>query len=129
VIGAAATVVGTFGLYHHLSLRWPAVVLGIAGVAVFMLGAMPAMLRSRFGTPTIGRDSMIGSRGTALGALNPEGTVRVGGAEWRARTNRATPIEKGAPVRVVAIDGVLLEVEPEDESRRARDYRAPRSSH
>jgi membrane-bound serine protease (ClpP class) len=39
--------------------------------------------------------------------------VRVDGAPWRARTNRATPIAAGDPVRVVAIDGLLLEVEPE----------------
>ncbi|MFM7225230.1 MAG: NfeD family protein, partial [Actinomycetota bacterium] len=34
-------------------------------------------------------------------------------ALWRARTNRATPIDAGEPVRVVAIEGVVLEVEPE----------------
>ena len=40
-------------------------------------------------------------------------TVQVRGALWRARTNRATPIVAGDAVRVVAIDGLLLEVEPE----------------
>ena len=34
-------------------------------------------------------------------------------AKWRARTNRATPIGAGDRVRVVAIDGITLEVEPE----------------
>jgi membrane-bound serine protease (ClpP class) len=47
--------------------------------------------------------------------------VRVRGALWRARTNRATPIRTGEPVRVVAVDGTLLEVEPETGG--ARDYR------
>ena len=40
---------------------------------------------------------------------------------WRARTNRATPIAAGAGLRVVAIDGVTLEVEPR-RGRRPRDY-------
>jgi membrane-bound serine protease (ClpP class) len=40
--------------------------------------------------------------------------VDLDGGLWRARTNRATPIEVGDPVRVVAIDGLLLEVEPEE---------------
>jgi membrane-bound serine protease (ClpP class) len=56
---------------------------------------------------------MIGEMGVALAAIEPEGTVEVRGAPWRARTNRATPISVGDPVRVVAIDGLLLEVEPE----------------
>jgi membrane-bound serine protease (ClpP class) len=42
-------------------------------------------------------------------------------APWRARTNRATPIDKDATVRVVAIEGLVLEVEPE--SGGAKDYR------
>jgi membrane-bound serine protease (ClpP class) len=53
--------------------------------------------------------------------VDPEGTVEVNGAPWRARTNRATPIAAGAVVRVAAIDGLMLEVEPEVGG--ARDYR------
>jgi membrane-bound serine protease (ClpP class) len=64
---------------------------------------------------------MVGEQGAALADIAPEGTVQVRGAPWRARTNRATPIMAGASVRVVAIDGLLLEVEPEDGG--ARDYR------
>jgi membrane-bound serine protease (ClpP class) len=82
---------------------------------------MPAMVRARFSTPTIGRESMVGELGSALAAVDPEGTVEVRGAPWRARTNRATPIRAGEAVRVVGIDGLLLEVEPE--SGGARDYR------
>ena len=43
---------------------------------------------------------------------------------WRARTNRATPIAAGDPVRVVAVEGVVLEVEPEEGG--ARDHRERR---
>jgi membrane-bound serine protease (ClpP class) len=59
--------------------------------------------------------------GRAVTPVDPEGTVEVRGATWRARTNRATPIATGEPMRVVAIDGVTLEVEPE--SGGAEDYR------
>ena len=79
---------------------------------LFMVNGMPTMVRTRFATPTIGREAMIGEVGTAVDAISPEGVVRVLGAPWRARTNRATPIAAGAPVRVVAVDGLLLEVEP-----------------
>jgi membrane-bound serine protease (ClpP class) len=91
-----------------------------------MLGGMPAMVRSRFSTPTIGREWMVGEEGTARTAVSPEGIVVVRGAPWRARTNRATPIVEGESVRVAAIDGLLLEVEPLHGA--ARDHRE-RSAH
>src|SRR6059058_2024218 len=77
------------------------------------MAGMPAMVRARFSTHTIGRESMVGEMGMALADVSPEGTVEIRGAQWRARTNRATPISAGQPIRVVAIDGLLLEVEPE----------------
>jgi membrane-bound serine protease (ClpP class) len=86
---------------------------------------MPSMVRARFATPTIGREWMIGEFGDAVGAVDPDGIVRVHDATWRARTNRATPIPAGGRVRVVAIDGVILEVEPETGA--ARDYRERRT--
>ena len=68
---------------------------------------------------------MIGKVGTAIGAISPEGVAQVGDAKWRARTNRATPIAAGNDLRVVAIDGVTLEVEPMEGA--ARDYRERRA--
>ena len=64
-------------------------------LALFMVSGMPAMVRTRFSTPTIGRESLIGQMGVAVSGVDPEGTVRVDGAPWRARTNRATPIAAG----------------------------------
>ena len=83
-------------------------------VVLLMVSGLPSMVRSRFSTPTIGRDSMIGAMGEARTAVDPEGTVALSGGLWRARTNRATPIGAGDSIRVVAIDGLLLEVEPEE---------------
>ena len=64
---------------------------------------------------------MIGEVGTAETAVDPDGVVLVRDAPWRARTNRATPIKAGEPVRVADIDGLVLEVEPLEGA--ARDYR------
>jgi membrane-bound serine protease (ClpP class) len=114
VIGTTALLAGSFRLYDGQVVPWWTVLLVVGGVALFMVAGMPAMLRARFSTPTIGRESMIGEMGSATADVDPEGTVTVRGALWRARTNRATPIAAGDPVRVVAIDGLLLEVEPEE---------------
>ncbi len=125
-IGITSTIVGSLWLFEPLpgtSLRpsWLTLIVGIGGVMLAYIVGMPSMTRTRFATPTVGRDWMIGSEGTVVSAVAPDGIVRVGEAEWRARTNRATPVEAGETIRVVAIDGVTLEVEPLEGA--ARDYR------
>lgn len=123
-VGTAALVVGSFSLYQGLTLSWITLLVGIVGMLVFVIGAMPAMVRTRFSTPTIGRGWMIGEEGRAVTGIDPEGVVQVQGAPWRARTNRATPVPAGEPVRVVEVDGLLLEVEPLEGA--ARDHRERR---
>jgi membrane-bound serine protease (ClpP class) len=120
-IGAALYVAGSLTLYDGVSMSWITLLVSFVGMALAMLGGMPAMVRTRFSTPTIGREWMVGEEGRARSAVSPEGTVEVRGAPWRARTNRATPIAAGDPVRVAAIDGLVLEVEPLEGA--ARDYR------
>jgi membrane-bound serine protease (ClpP class) len=121
VVGAAAFLAGSFTLYAGMTVPLIAVVIVLAGTALFIATAMPAVMRARFSTPTIGRESMLGEMGVAKSAVNPDGTVVIRGAPWRARTNRATPIAAGDRLRVVGIDGLVLEVEPE--SGGAKDYR------
>lgn len=113
-IGAVSLAAGSWRLFPgDLAVPWLVIVLVSAGVALFMLSGMTAMLRARFSTPTIGRESIIGEMGAATTGIDPEGMVDLRGGTWRARTNRATPIPAGERVRVVAVDGLLLEVEPE----------------
>ncbi|MEX2100586.1 MAG: NfeD family protein, partial [Acidimicrobiia bacterium] len=116
--------VGSVSLYGGSSdLRpswWVFLIVG-GGMVLFMLGAMTAMVRARFSTPTVGREGMIGETGVAEVAVDPDGVVVIRGARWRARTNRATPIAAGTEARVVAVEGLVLEVEPPEGG--ARDYR------
>lgn len=120
-IATVAFVIGSLVLYDGVSVSWITLTVAIVGMTLAMLAGMPAMVRSRFSTPTIGREWMIGELGSARVDIAPEGVVMVQDAPWRARTNRATPIKAGDRVRVVAIEGLVLEVEPEEGA--ARDYR------
>ncbi len=123
-IGTVALVVGSitlFGGSSRLDLPWWVILIVVVATVLFMIGAMPAVIRSRFSTPTVGREGMLGRMGTAEVEVAPEGVVVIGGARWRARANRATPLAAGDPCRVVAVDGLVLEVEPE--SGGAQDYR------
>ncbi len=128
-VGVAFSVVGSWFLLGEvpgtdLRLGWLPLAVGIGGLMLTFIAGMPSMVRTRFATPTIGREWMIGELGTAVGEISPEGTVMVAGARWRARTNRATPLKAGDAVRVVSIDGVTLQIEPQ--SGGARDYREHR---
>ena len=128
-VGTTLFVLGAWFLYeplpgNDLRLGWFTLFVCIAGVLLTFIVGMPSMVRTRFATPTIGREWMIGSSGVAVGAISPEGVAQVGAAKWRARTNRATPLAAGDELRVVAIDGVTLEVEPMEGA--ARDYRERR---
>jgi membrane-bound serine protease (ClpP class) len=103
---------------------WITLLAGIGGITLAFVVGMPSMVRTRFATPTIGREWMIGELGDVVDAVDPDGVVSVGNGRWRARTNRATPVAAGQQVRVVAIDGVTLEVEPLEGA--ARDHRERR---
>lgn len=123
-IGMAAYTVGSVFLFTEFRPTWIALLVGVAGMGATVFSGMPAMIRTRFATPTIGREWMIGELGEADVDVDPEGRVVIRGALWRARTNRATPVHAGERIRVVAIDGLVLEVEPEEGG--AIDYREMR---
>ena len=117
--GAVTLVAGSvtlFGGDAELRPAWWLVGLVCAVVVLYYVFAVPPFLRSRYSTPTIGREQMIGERGTAEVTIDADGVVVVRGARWRAHTHRVTPIDRGDSVRVVAVRGLILEVEPDGES-------------
>lgn len=130
-VGIVLTIFASLMLFHPLpgvTLRpsWITLLAGIGGTVLAFVVGMPSMVRARFATPTIGREWMIGQLGDVIDDVDPDGVVSVGSGRWRARTNRATPVVAGEQVRVVAIDGVTLEVEPLEGA--ARDHRERRRS-
>jgi membrane-bound serine protease (ClpP class) len=130
-VGLGLTLIGTWFLFEPLpgaSMRpgWIALFTGLGGIALTFIVGMPNMVRTRFATPTIGREWMIGELGIVIDDVDPDGVVEVGNGRWRARTNRATPVKRGDEIRVAAIDGITLEIEPLEGA--AKDYRERRTS-
>ena len=128
-VGIVFTIVGSWFLFESIpgsSMRpgWIALFTGLIGITLTFIVGMPSMVRTRFATPTIGREWMIGEEGTVVEDVDPEGIIEIGTARWRARINRATPVLAGGTIRVVAIDGITLDVEPLEGA--ARDYREMR---
>ena len=62
-----------------------------------------------------GVENLVGAVGEVSERLAPSGHVRVLGELWAARSSSELP--PGSRVRVVAVDGLMLEVEAVDVSR------------
>lgn len=113
-IGMGMFLVGSAFLFVEFRPTWLALVAGIVGIAATMYSGMPSMVRARFGAPTIDREWMVGETGFAVTDVDPEGTVRIQGVLWRARTTvSSTPVRVGETLRVAAVDGLMLQVESE----------------
>ena len=60
-----------------------------------------------------GQEQMVGSIGKAEDAFEETGRIHVHGERWNARTSH--PVKRGQSVKVRAIDGLTLLIEPLDE--------------
>ncbi|HEY9287696.1 MAG TPA: nodulation protein NfeD [Candidatus Dormibacteraeota bacterium] len=80
----------------------------IAGIFLFILRKVIAARRMPYAA---GEESMLGTIGTVREPLNPDGMVFVDGALWQA-TSSEGPLAAGTQVRVNAVRGLRLEVEP-----------------
>ncbi len=86
----------------------------IAAVAAgLMLLTMTMLVRSRRRAVVSGVEQMLDSTGSVIDWTDERGRVRVQGEIWQARA--VQPIGPGARVRVKAIEGLTLVVEPESE--------------
>ena len=115
LVGTAALLLGGLQLTDaapRFEPRWWAVLVVVAGLALFYGFAMTTVVRSRFSTPTIGREHLIGRAGVARSDLDPDGIVSVGGATWRATAHRAAGIKDGDAVSVLGVSEIVLEVAP-----------------
>ena len=91
-------------------------VFGVALLAALVVGfLMRLALRAQRSKVRTGNEGLVGEVGRAFTALGPgdprPGKVFVHGEFWHARAGR--PVEAGQAVRVTAVEGMLLAVEPE----------------
>jgi membrane-bound serine protease (ClpP class) len=117
ILGAGGTVAMVLGAVMlvdspvpELRIHWStaiALALPFSAITVFLLTIAARARRNKVET---GVEGMIGLLGTAMTNLTPEGKVFVHGEYWNAVAVR--PAEAGARVKVTAIDGLKLTVEP-----------------
>jgi membrane-bound serine protease (ClpP class) len=115
--GVIAFVVGSIILMdtdaEGLEVSMPLVVtVSVTAAALFFVTATLA-LRQRRRPVVTGREQMIGDVAEALEPFSSTGRVRVHGEIWWARVER--PVTTGETLRITALDGLTLVVEPPQE--------------
>jgi membrane-bound serine protease (ClpP class) len=106
VLGALLLVNGPPEVRIHLATAL-AVVLPFAAISLFLV---TLAVRARRNKAVMSDGGLLNEVGQARTALVPAGTVFVHGEYWDAVSS--SPVESGAEVRVVAVDGLKLRVEP-----------------
>lgn len=106
ILGALLLVNGPPELRIHLSTAL-SVTIPFALITMFLVSLV---VRARAAKSVFDDGGMINEIGEARTALTPHGKVFVHGEYWDAVS--AVPVEQGREVRVVAIDGMKLRVEP-----------------
>jgi len=93
-----------------LTVSWQVIVFMVVLLLAFFLFVVGAAVRAHMRKVQTGGQGMIGEKGRALTALNPQGSVLIEGERWRARA-AAGEIGEGEDVRVVRQEGLLLIVQ------------------
>ena len=86
-----------------------AVLMSAATVLFFWVGVRRG-LEAQQAAPSVAAERVVGEIGEARTPVHREGTVYAGGEMWSARSEN--PIPEGTRVRVVRLDGLVVEVEP-----------------
>lgn len=89
------------------------VLIGSVGLigSVTLMAIIGFAVRARVSPVITGHEQLVGSIAEATKDFEEHGTVRVLGELWNARSKQ--PVERGQRVRVISVDGLLLDVEAE----------------
>jgi len=93
-----------------LRVAWGVIVPSTLVVALVVIFLLSRVVQAHRMKPFTGMEGMVGEVGQAITALEPVGKVFVHGEYWEATAIR--PVPQGAVVRVLAVKGSKLEVEP-----------------
>jgi inner membrane protein len=114
--GLSAIIVGALAGAGMAGPLWVQLLL-FSGLSVLSLVLFRARLLRRFqGDPQAPQvDSLVGEIGLLEGAIGPGqiGRIEVRGSAWSARNATSSEIPRGMRCRVVRVNGLMLDIEPE----------------
>jgi membrane-bound serine protease (ClpP class) len=113
--GAAALALGAVMLIDtnapELRIRWSTAIGLAIPFALITSFLFSIAVRARRNKVVTGMEGMLGLSATAVSELNPAGTVSVRGEYWHALAS--TPVHVSEAVRINAVEGLTLRVQPE----------------
>ena len=117
-LGASALFTQPVDPFEPLARVAPPVIVTVTVTAgIFLALIVYAAVRSRGMASPLG---MVGSAmlpagvtGSSAGRSSRSDSIHAAGEEWTARSANDRPIERGTPVKVVAVDGLTVLVEPD----------------
>jgi membrane-bound serine protease (ClpP class) len=114
IAGIASLLLGSLMLFEDTGngrgLSWEVLVPTMVVVSGFFVFISGLVFKSHLSKPKTGTNGLVGEIGVVKETILTEGRVLVHGELWKATSK--DPIEKGAKVRVVKIERLVLEVEP-----------------
>jgi membrane-bound serine protease (ClpP class) len=115
LIWGALVLFNSAGTPSFLRVSVPLVVVTSVLTAGTFAIAVNFAIRAQRAPIRTGRESIVGRFGYTRDKLDPKGQVQVGGETWMAELAPGQPpLEKGARVRILEIDGIRLVVEGVD---------------
>ncbi|MGB5993613.1 MAG: nodulation protein NfeD [Desulfobacterales bacterium] len=114
IAGITSLLLGSLMLFESngtdMRLSWKVLVPTIMVVSGFFIAISGLVFKSQLLKPKTGAGGLLGEIGVVKEPILQEGKVFVHGELWKAISK--DPIEKGAKVRVVNVENLVLEVEP-----------------
>jgi membrane-bound serine protease (ClpP class) len=114
IAGITSLILGSLMLFEgngtDMRLSWKVLVPTLTFVSGFFVVISGLVFKSQLSKPRTGASGLLGEIGVVKEPILQEGKVFVHGELWNAISK--DPIEKGAKVRVVKVENLVLEVEP-----------------
>jgi membrane protein implicated in regulation of membrane protease activity len=96
-------------------LSWPWNFMVIVGAALGEVAEAVVGIRyTRRRRASVGVETLVGASASVISPLAPDGQVKVNGEIWEAHSDCEAQV--GQTVRIIAINGLTLEVEPGTDS-------------
>lgn len=107
---------GAVAAYFDFNFTVQAAVFALANLVCFII-LRPVMMKTlyaRDGAAAFGAGSLVGREGKVTDRIEPDqpGRVKIDGQDWRAAGSAERTLEAGTKVRVSAVNGITLNVDP-----------------
>jgi len=114
--GIVSMTLGSLMLFRspEIKVSLGIIIPAVIATAAFFVFAVGLGIRAQMKKATTGKQGLVGEKGVAINALNPQGQVSVHGEIWKAVSSET--LKKGEAVEVVGVEGLLLRVKKSSDS-------------